>query len=375
MLSGLNLTLMIGTAVPVPVPKNIVDALVSAQVTVSATDRSGFQLQFKFSKKSKIPTALIPTGYFDPGQRVILVATINGLPTVLSDGIITRQDVAPSSTPAASTITITGEDIGLLMSLVDLTGLIDYPAIPTTAIVAIALGKYAAIGILPVIIPNPFLDVRSPTARYPTHQGTDYDFLKKIATDSGYVFYTEPGPTPGINMAYWGPEIRWGQVQKALNINMDAATNVESLSFNYNGLQRTQQIALIQNEQTRIPIPIPIPDISILSPPLAIKGAKKLKVGFLRDVAQMTPVGALQKALQIEKETADAIQGSGSLDVLKYGAVLKARSLVGVRGAGTAYDGLYYVKSVTHSLKPGEFKQQFTLARNGLISTVPAVPN
>ena len=98
-------------------------------------------------------------------------------------------------------------------------------------------------------------------------------------------------------------------------------------------------------------------------------------MSFLRDIAQLTPVGALQKALQIEKETADAIQGSGTLDVLKYGAVLNARSLVGVRGAGIAYDGIYYVKSVTHSLKPGEFKQQFTLARNGLMSTVPSVPN
>jgi len=45
-----------------------------------------------------------------------------------------------------------------------------------------------------------------------------------------------------------------------------------------------------------------------------------------------------------------------------------------VRGAGPAFDGLYYVKSVTHNLKRGEFKQSFNLGRNGLISTVPAVP-
>ena len=60
--------------------------------------------------------------------------------------------------------------------------------------------------------------------------------------------------------------------------------------------------------------------------------------------------------------------------MLRYGRVLKARRLVGVRGAGTAFDGLYYVKSVTHSIKRGEYKQSFTLVRNGLISTLPAVP-
>jgi hypothetical protein len=38
-----------------------------------------------------------------------------------------------------------------------------------------------------------------------------------------------------------------------------------------------------------------------------------------------------------------------------------------------AYDGLYFVKSVTSTLKRGEFKQRFELTRNGLISTVPRV--
>jgi hypothetical protein len=67
------------------------------------------------------------------------------------------------------------------------------------------------------------------------------------------------------------------------------------------------------------------------------------------------------------------VKGSGSLDVTRYGRILKARSLVGVRGAGTAFDGLYYVRSVTHKIKRGEYKQSFTLERNGLVSTLPRV--
>jgi hypothetical protein len=39
-----------------------------------------------------------------------------------------------------------------------------------------------------------------------------------------------------------------------------------------------------------------------------------------------------------------------------------------------AFDGLYYVKSVTHNIKRGEYKQSFELGRNGLISTLPKVP-
>jgi len=71
--------------------------------------------------------------------------------------------------------------------------------------------------------------------------------------------------------------------------------------------------------------------------------------------------------------TSDTVSGRGSLDVLRYGRLLKARGLVGVRGAGMAFDGLYYVKSVTHNIKRGEYKQNFTLSRNGLISTVQKV--
>jgi hypothetical protein len=72
---------------------------------------------------------------------------------------------------------------------------------------------------------------------------------------------------------------------------------------------------------------------------------------------------------------ADAVTGEGTLDVTRYGGILSARQLVGVRGAGPAFDGLYYVKSVTHKIKRGEYKQSFKLSRNGLVSTVPTVPS
>jgi len=73
-------------------------------------------------------------------------------------------------------------------------------------------------------------------------------------------------------------------------------------------------------------------------------------------------------------KTSEAVTGSGSLNVLRYGRVLKARKLVGVRGAGPSFDGLYYVRGVTHNLKRGEYKQSFTLSRNGLLPTVQKVP-
>src|SRR6185295_7255507 len=61
---------------------------------------------------------------------------------------------------------------------------------------------------------------------------------------------------------------------------------------------------------------------------------------------------------------AEVISGSGSVNVMRYGTPLKAGRLVDVKGAGVPHDGLHYVRSVTHSIKPGEYKQSFTLTRN-----------
>ena len=151
MLSGIQLTLLIGPAVPIPAPKSVMDALQSIQVT-SGKDKSGFQIAFSVSKQSVLQTTLLPAGYFDPMiTRVIIIVTVNGFPNVLMDGIVTRQEVSPSNQPAESKLTITGEDLSVLMDVVEL--IIPYPAIPEVGQVALALAPFAMFGIVPLIIP------------------------------------------------------------------------------------------------------------------------------------------------------------------------------------------------------------------------------
>jgi hypothetical protein len=118
MLKGINLTLMIGPAVPVPVPQAVMDALVSIQVN-SGRDRSGFQLTFAPGKNSPLLTTMLPAGYFDPIiTRVLIIVTVNGVPNVIMDGLITRQELQPSNDPGQSKLTVTGEDLSLAMDLV-----------------------------------------------------------------------------------------------------------------------------------------------------------------------------------------------------------------------------------------------------------------
>jgi len=376
MLKGIYLTILVGPVIPVPIPQVALDALQSIAVNVYAQpgQQSGFQLEFTLANNSPLQTIfLLAGGNMAPFLRVILVATINGIPNVLMDGVITKVDIAPGSNGADSKLTVSGVDLTALMDFIPFDGL-PYPAMPIEARVALILLKYAFLGMIPVVIPPILPDVPIPTENIPRQQGTDYQYIKQLADDVGYIFYIKPGPAPGTNTAYFGPEIKVGVPQSALNINMDSFTNVESLSFAFNSESATLPILFLQTDLTNIPIPVPIPSFNPLQPPLGVIPPIPKKFEFLNDTSNLTFAEAVMRGLSLTGKSQDAVTASGSLDVVRYGSPLSARQLVGVRGAGMAFDGLYYVTSVTHSIKPGEYKQNFTLSRNALVSITPVVP-
>ena len=58
--------------------------------------------------------------------------------------------------------------------------------------------------------------------------------------------------------------------------------------------------------------------------------------------------------------------------------MLRAPGVMGVRGAGGDYDGLYYLKAVTHRIEllsneQWDYRQSLTLTREGVGATVPAL--
>lgn len=374
MLKGIHLTLMIGPGVPVPVPKEVLDALTEVQVVVNAGETaSGFELKFRLPSRSPLHTLFLASGGASiPLVRVMLVATINSTAEVLIDGVMTHHEVTPGE-GSTSTLAVKGKDLTAVMDYIDFSG-IPYPAMPPAVRVLIILAKYAVLGVIPLVIPPILNEVPVPTDRIPRHQGTDLAYVQQLAEEAGHVFYIKAGPVPGTSTAYWGPEIRVGVPQPALNYDMDAHTNVEELSFSLDTEKAKLPLVYVQEPITKTPIPIPIPNVSLLKPPLGLIPPIPKEWVPLENTANRSPLQAALFGLTEAAESSDVVQGKGSLDVLRYGRILKARELVGVRGAGTAFNGLYYVNSVTSSLKRGEFKQEFTLVRNGLVSTLPVVP-
>jgi hypothetical protein len=366
-LKGIHLTLMVGPAVPRAAPYEVIEALTSVEVQVKTKESSSFQMQFQISKRSLLDEVFMLAGLSPiPIVRVVLVATVQGQPQVLIDGVMTNHQYTPAL-KGLSTLTITGDDLTRIMDFQDMTGL-PFPAMPSHSRVALILLKYGVFGVFPKIIPNISTFAPDPSDRIARQEGTDLNYIKLLADRCGYEFYIEPLSIPGTSTAYWGPAIKFGQPQPALSIDSDAHTNVESLNFQYDQNQRTLPILMIQEPTTKFPIPIPIGNISPLNPPLGKVIPPPTSFQIYSRSANLSFAEAAEQGLALASKSANLVKATGSLDVLRYGRILQPRKLVGVRGAGTAFDGTYYVESVTYKLKRGEFKQDFELSRNALVS-------
>jgi hypothetical protein len=380
MLLGVNLTLLIGPTVAIPATPDIAEAVQSVSVTHNDEGRSGFQIVLQVGRAG--PTDLLDyrlllNPLLRPFNRVILTVIFNAIPRVLMDGVITNQQFSPGNQPGAATLTLTGEDVSVMMDMVKVRA--EHPAQSESLIALKIIGSYAQYGLIPVVIPPPSFDQPVPTERTPVQQGTDLEYIKQMAGRFGYVFYIEPGPAPFTNKAYWGPPVRNALPQRALSVNVGPQTNVDSINFTYNALAPTIVVDLLQDRQTNRQLPV-ITFFSSRMPPLASMPALPFNLPNVRTSLLENARGGLtyaQAAARAQASTdrsVDAVvSASGELNALRYGDLLRPRGIVGLRGAGFTYDGLYYVKSVSHSISKGQYKQRFNLTRDGTGSITPMV--
>lgn len=369
--TSIRLQLLIGPTVPRPADPEVIEAISSLEVTNTDSGRDGFQLRFTMGKDVKdllLDYSLLLKNYFEPPNRVIIMVYVGASrPQVLIDGIITSHQIAPSNTAGGSTLVITGEDISLQMDLEEKDKTFKNQS--DSEIVTTILNDYLTYGMKSKTATTDLR--RTENEGNTTQQGTDLAFVQQLASRNGFVFYVEPTAVPAFTTAYWGPQNYENSPQPALSMNMGPDTNVESLSFSFNALGPAKPKVAILDPDTKQRSPVTVPPSA--RPPLASKAAVSLRTTLPRDTANKEQAEAALLAIALASNSADAVTGSGQLDAVRYGGVLRARQLVGVRGVGNSYDGSYYVKQVTHQLKPGEYKQSFSLSREGRGSLTPIV--
>ncbi|HEX8394489.1 MAG TPA: hypothetical protein VF665_19235 [Longimicrobium sp.] len=365
---GIRLMLLVGDTVPLPASSELVSALEQVQVTSDAAGGDGFQLTFRLAR-GLVDYPLVLSGAVDPFKRVIVGVMMGAVPQVLIDGIITHQQLTPGDRPGDSTLTVSGRDVSVMMDLEEVNE--EYPNQPDFVIATTIIGRYAQYGLIPK--PTPTADVPIQLQRVPRQAETDLAFLKRMAERNGYVFYVEP-VTFGVNTAYWGPQTRVAPPQPALTVGMGSADNLNGIHFSQDGMAPVSASGAFVEPLSRTPIPIPrLPPIKL--PPLAARPVMPRRTRIARSSGQESPARAALSVLSASTNAPDPVTAEGEVNAARYGHVLRARGIVGVRGVGLAYGGMYYVRRVTHTLRPaaGSYTQSFSLSREGTVSLLPAV--
>lgn len=373
---GINLTLLIGAHKPESAPRMLTDGMESIEVTHTNRGRSGFQIVFQVGRSQKMDWKdyqLIESPLLKPFNRVIMTVTIGAKPQVLMDGIITNHQFSPGMELGDSTYTITGEDISIMMDLEEKS--VEHIQEDEATIVEKLISNYAQYGLKPEIVKPPLFDRPTKNERIPTQQSTDLEYIQTLAKRfEDYVFYVTPGPTSGKSIAYWGPKIRQTQQQKALTVNMDAYSNVESINFQNDALANITIDGSVQDRKTNKiqPVKNTTSNRPSLSKEPALKTQTRVRLKQFRETGRdINQARSLAQAM-IDRSI-DNVTVSGELDTFIYGDFLRLGGTIGVQGVGYDYDGLYKIQRVTHKIRKGEYKQNFILTRDGLGSTVEKV--
>jgi hypothetical protein len=378
---GIRVNLLIGPGMPAPATPEMLECLQEIEVTHTDDDekRSGFKLVFREGRSGVLDVLDYPL-LKDPRlgvlSRVIITVLSGPVPIVIMDGVIIEQQLAPGEGTSGGTLTLMGEDVSIMMDFEEKVA--EHPALPKFGTAAKIIATYSSeFGIVPNVLPSPDDSIPLPTDHVPMQTATDLEYLRSLAKLVGYSFYIIPGPVPFMNLAYWGPKMTMGVPQKSLDANMGANSNVRSISFSYDATAAKDVEGKVQDRDTNSQMPVqgrPLVPSGQSAMPADLVQAKKRR-RLLRGTQGMSVMDAMAKAANDKALGADPVSAEGELDALRYGRPLMARMPVGVRGVGATYDGFYYVKSVTHKIKRGEYSQKFSLRRDGTMTTTPVLPN
>ena len=379
MFQSIYIQILIGPTIPVPAPYEITNAITSIDFQNSDNTRGGFQISLKIGRHGNNNRFFVGNDHSNfqdfnlldhpslkPFSRVICIVTINFIPKVLFDGVITNIQTIVSDIPGSSTLVITGEDLSILMDLKENPN--TYENQSDMQIATNIINSYANYGIRAVVVPPS--STKSPTVNeyLPSKPGTDLAYLEKLAAKHDYIFFIEPTDIPRENIGYWGPKDFAYTHKNPLNVNMGPDTNVSSINFQYDALKPVSISGIIINPYTTTQVPLNVNSSS--RPTLANKSPRDLNQGNIREIKfrlnGMDIYDASNEAQSMVNKSTESVTASGDIDILRYGDILRARSIVFVRGAGLTNNGMYYVRSVNHSIKPGQFyRQSFQLTREG----------
>ena len=257
-LLGVRMNLMIGPdPVPLPAPPGALEALEEIEVEHSDHLPSGFRLVFNVGRNGPLDFLeypMVADPRFDVDARVIITVIFDISPTVIMDGIVTERHLRPGHRAGEGTLVLLGKDHSF--SLDKEVKQVEHPAQDETAIASKIALSYPQYGMIPMVFPPLVIDPPIPTDRVPKQYCSDWAYLRRMAERHGYQTYLDPGPAPGTNTLYWGPDTVPGLQQKTLTVNCGPGSDAYDVDIAHSGEDITAVEGSVQDRLSGQTVPV-----------------------------------------------------------------------------------------------------------------------
>lgn len=333
----------------------------SITVTEDLERGSSFQLEVPLFRQEDGSWSHLSNDDLLPWNRITILAAFPEQEDVIFDGYISHVHPSSSSQGCSTggvTVRIRGVDASYPMNLEEKrrvwTGK-TYEQIAEKII--------SAYGLRAVLPAQSGEEEAEPPAV--TQRATDRRFLRELARRLGYEFFVRGG-----DVHFHPPELD-GEPQKLIAYSFGEESNCRSLAVEVNGTRPTQA-AMSRLDPLSGEIETVTADASDLP---ALGG---------RDLSELRGYGAPPTSLVVRRQGAASeaqmsryvqgllrrsgwwIRATGTLDGLRYGAVLHSKRLVTIKGFGTTYNGNYYVRRVVHKIGARTYEMDFEATKNRL---------
>lgn len=282
----------------------------------------------------------------------------NAAETLINSYVIETQ-VNFSTQPGQTVLTVVAMDPSVLMNLEEKVR--PWPDMSDSDIAAAIFSEYGFAAEVKDSQP-----VRPDNEHRTMQRSTDIQFLQQLAKRNGYECYVETAPTGEI-AGHFHPPKTDQKPQGVLTVNMGQDTNVSAFTVRNDMLRPTTvKVKGLEVESlSDQPAESQQQSDDAMGSGTAL-AAERPRVVLLTGNG-LARAGELQTAAQaVVDRSGWAIRAEGELNASTYGAVLRAKRTVSVRGVGRVLSGTYYVDRVLHIFTSEGWTQRFSLRRNAV---------
>jgi phage protein D len=339
------------------------DAALSDAAWVEVHERMGemtkYRIRYDIDVKQGDFPDLTDRSSIDAGNVLAVIAPLKGKNNYLVKGPVTGQKVYFRHGVGGSYVEVEGSDSSIKMARQ--TQAVVFTDQTDSDAVSQILGS-AQYGFTP--------DVDSTQAGHfevkhtLVQRASDLEFVRRLARRNGFMFWVDCDAT-GTETAHFKRPNLSGKSGLNLDINLDT-NNLGSLELSWD-VERSTSVEAAElnlNDKTVL-------DGNVSSSPLTSLGSQSLAdiTGDVRSGHLHAPVddaGDLKaRGEGALIEAAWFVRATGKTSVNALGDVLRANTIVKLRGVGSRHSGNYYVAAVRHTIDPSAHHMEFELVRNG----------